>query len=173
MWIERNCNAGAPRSTRLGAWEDRNASQRECSLWPRNFSCRTAVEMPPALTPALSPEEREKRSTSSGKSGCSSHAPSLPPARGQPLNSKEASRFAETRRTILPLPGGEGRGEGGRTSCSHTIHTKLLLRDFDKSRKLGGAASKHQPRRSGHAPSRLEGGATGASASQNNFTTTA
>ena len=47
------------------------------------------------LTPALSPEEREKRIPSSEQS----HAPEQ----------------NQTQRTILPLPEGEGRGEGERT----------------------------------------------------------
>ena len=55
-----------------------------------------------ALTPTLSPRERGQQFGVAGFSmdACSDSAPG----------------FAGRRRTILPLPGGEGRGEGGRST---------------------------------------------------------
>ena len=54
----------------------------------------------PALSPALSPEERENRSPSS----CESQSPVL----AQPASKQPATRNA------IPSPGGEGQDEGGR-----------------------------------------------------------
>ena len=69
------------------------------------------------VTPALTPRERETRPTALGKLGRSSHAPRLVRARGAALDSalevQRPPRLAKTRQMFLPLPGGEGWGEGG------------------------------------------------------------
>ena len=83
----------------------------------------------PALTPTLSPEEREARSAASGKTGLPPSAAQLTRVDGPVLEAPKASAPTKTRRTFLPLPGGEDWGEGGR-------HSDFYLRVIFQNAKI-------------------------------------
>jgi len=90
-------------------------------MWANRFGNLTAIRFPiptnlvsstSALTPALSPGERENRSPSSGKTEAGDSSTSS----GEPENTLSLS----------PLPGGEGQGEGERsTNSAETFRAAL------------------------------------------------
>ena len=82
--------------------------------------------MTSALTPALSPEEKETRSAAAGKLATSPYASQFIRVDGPKLNARRACELAPTRTMWLPLPRGEGWGEGGRVLKSLLVRIKFI-----------------------------------------------
>jgi ABC-type antimicrobial peptide transport system permease subunit len=90
-------------------------------MWANRFGNLTAIRFPvptnllsatTALTPALSPGERENPSPSHEKTGAG--------------DSPESTRTIASVPKLSPLPGGEGQGEGGRSTNSVEIFRAAL-----------------------------------------------
>jgi len=88
------------------------------------LSANSARTLTPALS--LSERERENRTPVSGKSERAQHSTVQPP-KPEVSARPEAVAISEGRNTILPLPGGEGRGEGERSSKQSPISMALQI----------------------------------------------
>ena len=105
---------GSNRAEASGSFNSRSES---------DVLCAKNVAVP--LTPALAPGKRETRTQS--------------PSRGRVLRNQMRSQMAKNRTAILPLPKGEGRGEGERIAINHPASSSgKAIHGGEFSRRTGG-----------------------------------